>query len=114
MIGTDIIEIARVEAAWKRRGDAFLHKVFTPSEIAHCMKQKRPGAAFAARFCAKEAIVKALGTGFREGIGFHDIEITNDSLGKPTARLSGRFASHNVQISMSHCKEYATAVALTC
>ena len=118
MIGIDIVETSRIKEAEKRTC-GFLEKVFTPSEIAYCQKHKDPYPRFAARFAAKEAIVKALGTGFR-GINFLDIEISHNELGKPIATLSkspiqGKSPeelNQNLQLSLSHTDSYGTAVAI--
>ena len=109
-LGTDIIEIARIEDSIAEFGDHFLKRHFTLVEIAYCLSFKRPAERFAGRFSAKEAIVKALGTGFTK-IGFLDIEIVNNPQGAPVAKV---FPLPNEQfmISISHCKLFATAPAV--
>lgn len=115
-IGTDIIEIERIQGVLERSGDSFLEKLLTPSEKAYCLSYKDYALPVAGRFAAKEAIAKALGCGFGEMLSFHDIEIVNDALGKPIATLSHeaqeRFAYPTIHLSISHCKSHAVAFAL--
>lgn len=119
-VGIDIIEIKRIENAIQRYGSRFLDRIFTAKEQAYCLRHRESARHFAGRFSAKEAVVKALGTGFRNGISWTDIEIVNDESGKPEASLSStlrellgkRFLQPTITISVSHCKEYATAIAL--
>ncbi len=124
-LGNDIIEISRIDRAIKRYGQKFLDKVFTPQEQKYCLKYSESERHFSGRFAAKEAIVKALGSGFREGITWLDIEIVNDSHGKPIPHLSKNlqtqlqlmgkgdgFGSPKILVTISHCKGYATAVAI--
>ena len=88
-IGTDIVNIKRMERSIKKNGNAFKNKVFSKNEIYYCEKKKNPSSFFAKRFAAKEALSKALGTGIRKGINFKNIEITNDNYGKPSIKLKG-------------------------
>lgn len=115
-IGTDIIEIDRIRKSIDSYGDHFLNKLFTEKEIAYCNSKKDPAIHFAARFCAKEAVVKALGTGFGKYIAWKDIEIEKDPLGKPSILLSSKVASSFKNpilfLSISHCKQYATAACI--
>lgn len=115
-IGTDIIEIHRIRESITRHDKHFLDRVFTKDEQTYCQKYQDQAPYYAGRFAAKEAVVKALGTGFRDGISWLDIEIKNDSNGKPEVILSSalalRFKFPKILISISHCKEYATAVAI--
>ena len=116
-VGCDVIEIARVRKAIER--DAFLQRVFAKEEIAYCMSRGAQAAAsFAARFAAKEAVLKALGTGLRGG-ELQEIVITNDALGKPSVQLLGYHAElaaqlgvNNRAISMSHSRETAMAYVI--
>ena len=106
-LGTDIVEIERVRRAIAK--PRFVNKVFTPSEQAW-LEQRGDNAAQSAAglFCAKEAIAKALGTGFGRALGFQDIEIGHTALGAPVVvRPEGQFL-----LSISHCQEYAVATAL--
>jgi len=82
-IGIDIVNIERIESMMARWGDLFLGRVFTEREIVWCQKRTRPPECFAIRFAAKEAFLKAIGRGLRNGIQWTDIEVENDPLGKP-------------------------------
>lgn len=116
-VGCDIIEIERIARAIK--SESFIRRVFTAEEAAYCQRRGRQAAAsFAARFAAKEAVLKALGTGLREG-SLQEIAVDNDGLGKPLVQLSGHFAMlakqlgvKNIQISLSHSRELATAYVI--
>ena len=117
--GIDIIEIARIEDAFARRGSRFRDRVFTESEITYCESLRAKYASYAARFAAKEATFKALGTGWSEGIGWCDVEVTRADSGKPTLRLSGRaleqfkeMGGRQTHLSLSHSKELAVAQVL--
>ncbi len=115
-IGTDIIEIERIKLAIERHGNRFLNRVFTSKEQLYCLQHNFSSVHFAGRFAAKEAIVKALGLGFRKGISWLDIEIINDSNGKPHVILSDQLKaldpSVSILVSISHCRTYATAFAI--
>lgn len=112
-IGNDIIEIARIQTAIDRYQGRFLDRVFTSQEQAYCQSKKEAARHFAGRFAAKEAVVKALGTGFSQGLTWLDVEILNDEAGKPHVYLSFPLKQGaSIMISISHCKEYATAVAV--
>ncbi len=111
-IGTDIVEIVRIERAIAHWGDSFLHRVFTDPELRLCRK-KLPS--LAARFAGKEAIIKALRTK-NKGIGWREIEILSDSGGRPLVHLYGKAQKEandlglgNLAISLSHSREYAIA-----
>ena len=113
-VGCDVIEIARVQKAIVKR--SFMERVFAPEEIAYCESRgKQAAASFAARFAAKEAVLKALGTGLRGG-ELTEIVITNDELGKPSVQLLGyhgqlaaKLGVKKIAISMSHSRETALA-----
>ncbi|MGI5839193.1 MAG: holo-ACP synthase [bacterium] len=116
--GIDIVEIDRIERMVARKGDRFLNRVFTVGEIAYCRRSRRPGARLAARFAAKEAVLKALGLGLRR-MKWADIEIIRDELGKPIVRLSGKAAAvaaergiREIHLSLSHGRDYACAQAI--
>lgn len=115
-LGNDIIEISRIQQVIARFGNKFLDKVFTEWEQNYCHRHRDSARHFAGRFAAKEAIVKALGTGFRAGITWLDIEIKNNNDGKPIVILSQRLQEESghpqILLSISHCREYATAVAI--
>ena len=115
-IGVDLVEVARIEQAIERHGDAFLHRIFTADEFAWCSKMKSPSPHFAARFAAKEAVSKAFGTGIGAQLGWLDIEVLRDDTGKPSVVLHGSGAifaeSRGVQaihLSLSHTATFAVA-----
>lgn len=119
-IGIDIIEVARIQKQIDSESNSFLKKIFTDKEIEYCeSKIKNKAQNFAARFAAKEAFFKALGTGWRDGLSWKDVEIENDELGKPNILLSGK-SKKNIQendiskihISLSHIREIAVAVVI--
>ena len=91
-IGTDIVNVKRMEKSLRRNGDAFKKRIFSKNEIMYCERKKNPSTFYAKRFAAKEALSKALGTGIRKGIDFKNIEISNDNLGKPSIKLRGSTA----------------------
>lgn len=115
-VGIDIIEISRIKKAIARNGKRFLDTLFSANEQEYCLSHKDPAPQFAARFSAKEAAVKALGVGFRDGIEWHDFEIIHDVHGKPFLKLSvkieTRFDKPCLHLSLSHSKEYATAIVV--
>jgi holo-[acyl-carrier protein] synthase len=88
-IGTDLVDIRRIERAIERHGERFLNRIFTETERARAERRVNVAATYAKRFAAKEACAKALGTGFRQGVFFRDIGVTNLPSGKPTLRLAG-------------------------
>ncbi len=88
-IGVDMLEIARMERTMRRR-PSFLRRVFTEEERAYCDACARPAEHYAARFAAREAVVKALGTGFSNGVGFSDVSVTTDAQGRPRALQSAQ------------------------
>jgi holo-[acyl-carrier protein] synthase len=96
-LGEDLVEIMRIEKLIKEKGDSFLSKCFTKDEIDKASNHKdepRRMAYYAKRFAAKEACLKALGTGMREGLRWHDMQIGNDNLGRPVLKVSGGVAAH--------------------
>ena len=113
-IGTDIIEISRIEKAINRT-KTFKEKVYSEKEIEHIEKKKNSYASYAGRFAAKEAFSKAMGTGVR-GFLLKDIEILNDELGKPVVYLYNEIKKLaeglKIQISISHSKEYAVSTVV--
>ena len=114
-IGCDIIEVSRIKHVLEKHGDHFKDRTFTDTEKTYCDSKREPERHYAVRFAGKEAVAKALGCGFGEQLSFLDVEISNDASGKPTAVLSEAARKrHNhptILISLSHCKEYAQAVA---
>ncbi|PIS03045.1 MAG: holo-ACP synthase [Chlamydiae bacterium CG10_big_fil_rev_8_21_14_0_10_42_34] len=115
-LGNDIIEIERVRKSIERHGQHFLNRLFLQKEQDYCYKYKDPVPHFAGRFSAKEAVAKALGTGFGSELSWHDIEILGDEHGKPTVHLSAaakeRFNNPHLLVSISHSASHATAVAI--
>ena len=108
-LGVDITLIDRMEAAIARRGRALLERVFTPAEIRYCEKHRHSAERFAGRFAAKEAAMKALGTGWSRGVRWVDIEVVREPSGKPTLKLSGATRAianglgvKNIAISITH------------
>lgn len=96
-LGEDLVEITRIAALIDSKGDRFLAKCFTPSEIDQAKKHTSPdrmNAYYAKRYAAKEACLKALGTGMREGLSWHDMSVGNDEWGRPVLTLSGGVAAH--------------------
>ena len=120
--GIDIIEISRIKEAIEKNGEAFLNKVYTKKEIEYCEAHKVVKYQhYAARFAAKEAVAKFLGTGFNGKFDFSDIEVKNDGKGKPKVTLlNGALDLFNekgykeISISISHSKEYATSIVIGC
>ncbi len=117
-IGSDIVEIKRVREIIERRGQSFLERIFTHAEIGYCFLAKDASIRFAGRFAAKEAVLKALGTGLR-GVRWQDIEIVRDSFGKPMVRLTAGAASlaesqkiTEIFLTISHSRNYAIAYAV--
>ena len=115
-LGLDIAEIDRVEAAIARHGVAFLDRVYTPREVAYCERHKHKYERYAARFAAKEAAMKALGTGWRRGVRWRDIEVANAPSGKPTLNLAGfarqfadRLGVKEISLSITHSGNLALA-----
>lgn len=116
-LGIDIIEIHRIKKSIEQYGDKFLNKVFTPEEIKYCNSKFNKFQHFAARFAAKEAVYKALASGWQTGLRWKDIEIQNDASGMPSINSTGKlklFLSDSAQlrISISHSENYVTSVAI--
>jgi holo-[acyl-carrier protein] synthase len=118
-IGTDIVECLRIGRMIERHGELFLHRVYTDREIRYCQQRRRAVEHFAGRWAAKEAILKALGSGWRRGLDWTDIEIRHDDEGKPQVHLGGGVRDlaqslrvHDILASISHCRAYAVGHAL--
>ncbi|GDY07873.1 holo-[acyl-carrier-protein] synthase [Planctomycetia bacterium] len=118
-LGTDIVEVSRISSMIERHGDSFVNRIFTPGEIAYCQQRKFSAEPFAGRWAAKEAVMKALGTGFIQGTHFQEIEVVTEESGRPRVALHGstaELAKHlgigEILVTMSHCREYATATAI--
>lgn len=114
--GIDIIEIGRIRNSIDRYKNHFLNKIFTPKEQEYCKRYRDATPHLAGRFAAKEAVAKALGTGISAGLSFLDIEIESDPKGKPQIILSEAsqklFGNPQFLLSITHCREYAAAIAI--
>jgi holo-[acyl-carrier protein] synthase len=116
-IGTDIVDIARIESAITEYGEAFLRRIFTPVEQAYCDSYAHGKMAhYAARFAVKEAFSKAIGTGITKGFAFKDVGIVNQKGGKPCIVLSGNmldtWGAYTVHVSISHTDTVAMAIVI--
>jgi holo-[acyl-carrier protein] synthase len=114
--GIDLTEIGRIQQSVERYGQRFLNRVYTPAEQAYCLRKRNSAESLAARFAAKEAGAKALGTGIQHGVNWLEIEVVREPSGKPTLRFHGRaaeFASRlgvtRAALSITHTKELAMA-----
>lgn len=117
--GVDVIEVARIRRAAERFGRRFLERIFTSAEIAYVERKHNRWERYAARFAAKEAGMKALGTGLRRGVRWRDFEVSNQASGKPTLRLHGEAARiadglgvRQAHLSITHTRESAVAVVI--
>ncbi|MBX3432633.1 MAG: holo-ACP synthase [Pirellulales bacterium] len=118
-IGTDIIECLRIAQMIERHGDLFLRRVFTEAEVEYCSAKKASTQHYAGRWAAKEAVLKALGTGWIRGIGWRDVEVSHRPGGAPQAELHAgarevaeRRGIEQVHLSISHCRSHAVAYAI--
>jgi holo-[acyl-carrier protein] synthase len=115
-LGVDVVEIDRVKSVVDRWGDHFLRKIFTDKEIAYSLSKRNSVQHLAARFAVKEAVAKALATGWQGGFRWKDIEVGNDASGKPTVALGGelgtRLAGANIHVSISHSDSVVVGVAI--
>ena len=118
-IGTDIVECLRIAQMIERHGEVFLQRVYTTREIEYCSTRKAATQHYAGRWAAKEAVLKAMGTGWARGISWRDIEIRNDEGGRPRIALGGgarevceTLGLADMLISISHCRSHATAYAI--
>jgi holo-[acyl-carrier protein] synthase len=118
-LGTDLMEISRIERSYERYGDAFLQRVFTPGEIAYCMAKKNFAESLAARFAAKEAGAKALGTGISRGVSWRELEVKRQPGQRPELHLNGRAAEvaarlgiKRLSLSLSHSRTDSIAIVV--
>jgi holo-[acyl-carrier protein] synthase len=118
-LGTDLIETSRVQQSIDRFGERFLERIFSAGEIAYCKRKKNAAESFAARFAAKEAGAKALGTGISHGVNWKEFEVKREASGKPSLHLNGRAAElaggmgvKRIQLSLTHSRELAMAVVV--
>ncbi len=117
--GVDLVEVERIAHSIERFGDRFLSRIFTPGEIAYCSRKRNQAESFAARFAAKEAAAKALGTGMNFGVTWREIEVGRSATGRPRLELSGhalRFAQQNgvrtISLSLTHTAASAIAMVI--
>jgi len=117
--GVDITEVPRIKASVERFGQRFLSRVFTPEELRYCLAKPNSAERLAARFAAKEAGLKAIGTGLRHGITWQDVEVVRLPGQRPNLRYSGkaaeyaeRLGSKRVHLSLSHTAEQAIAYVI--
>ena len=114
--GVDIAEVPRIAAAIERFGDRFIQRIYTDDEIRYCESKANKAERYAARFAAKEAAMKAIGTGLRGGITWHDVEVTREPSGRPTltfhgvaAEVAARLGMKRAHLSLSHTVDHAIA-----
>jgi len=115
--GIDIIEIDRIKESVDKFGDHFLNKIYTKTELEYCLKKSSKYQHLAARFAAKEAVYKALTTGWHEAATWQDIEITNEPNGMPIVTLKGKLKTFlstdkSLKISISHSRDYVACIAI--
>jgi holo-[acyl-carrier protein] synthase len=115
-LGIDIAEVARVKAAIERHGETFLRRLYTPKEREYCERFKNKYERYAGRFAAKEAAMKALGTGWSRGVRWVDVEVVREKGGRPTLKLAGeasnvaqRMGVKNIALSITHTADQAFA-----
>ncbi|HEX4229196.1 MAG TPA: holo-ACP synthase [Bryobacteraceae bacterium] len=118
-IGTDLAEVPRIRKSVERYGERFLHRVYTDRERAYASRKANWAESYAARFAAKEAGMKAIGTGLRRGVTWKDFEVVNERSGRPTLNLSGvarevadKIGARQITISLTHTSEMAFAVVI--
>ena len=121
-IGTDIVNIKRIEKSLKKHNYKFKNRIFSKHEIDYCENKKNPSAFYAKRFAAKEALSKALGTGIRKGVNLRNIEIFNNTYGKPSIRLKGgidnylkkkiKNKKYHIHVSLSDDRPWAQATVI--
>lgn len=118
-IGSDLAEVGRIKRSLARWGDRFLNRVYTDRERAYAARKANAAERFAARFAAKEAGMKAIGTGWNFGVTWKDFEVVNESSGRPTLRLNGvakqiaaTLGVRQISISLTHTAEIAFAVVI--
>jgi holo-[acyl-carrier protein] synthase len=117
--GVDVVEIPRIRRITEKPADRFIHRVFTPSEQQYCRAHRDPAPHFAARFAAKEALFKALGTGWAQGVAWQNAEVLREGQEAPILVLHGealRFSeamgTKKIHLSLSHADSYAIAMVI--
>ena len=115
-LGVDMEEISRIDEAIKRHGQTFLQRIYTPAEITYCERHRDKAERYTGRFAAKEATMKALGTGWSKGVRWRDIEVTRKPGGRPTILLHGiarehadRLGARHFSLSLTHTGNFALA-----
>ncbi len=115
-LGVDIAEVGRIKAAIERHGETFLRRLYTPAEREYCERFKNKYERYAGRFAAKEAAMKALGTGWSRGVRWVDVEVVRQRGGRPTVKLHGeagniadRLSVKNISLSITHTADQAFA-----
>lgn len=118
-IGTDLAEVGRIRESIERFGDRFLNRIYTPGERSYALSKANSAERFAARFAAKEAGMKAIGTGWSRGVTWQDFSVVNEPSGRPTLHLTGvarevadRLGVKTLSVSLTHTKEVAFAVVI--
>lgn len=106
--GIDLVEIGRIQKSMDRYGQRFLDRVYTAAEQAYCLRKRKSAESFAARFAAKEAGAKALGTGITNGVNWLEIEVSREPGGRPTLHFHGRAAEFAARLGTAH-----TALSIT-
>lgn len=118
-VGVDIVEIERFRGALQRQQDRFLQRIFTQAEQDYCRAHRDPVPHYAARFAAKEALFKALGTGWAKGVSWKDAEVARTSMGAPVLKLHGQaqnlslsLGTRAAHLSLSHSHDFAVAIVI--
>jgi holo-[acyl-carrier protein] synthase len=115
-IGIDLVSVQRIKAGLDKFPERFRSRIFTKNEIAFCETRQHKELSYAARFAAKEAFSKALGTGLRGKISWQDIEVVDNELSRPSLIISGKalkyLGNRKVHVSLSHTEDYATALVV--
>ncbi|MGZ3592680.1 MAG: holo-ACP synthase [Syntrophales bacterium] len=118
-IGTDLVEVSRIERILKKWGDRFLQRVYANDEIEYCRNKAFPAIHFAARFAAKESFLKSLGIGLGMGVKLREIEVRNNELGSPVLKVNRKLGNildnlgvNAIHVSMTHTREHAHAIVV--
>ena len=115
--GIDLVEIARIQMSMDRFGQRFLDRVYTAAEQAYCLRKRKAAESFAARFAAKEAGAKALGTGISHGVNWMEIEVAREAGGRPTLQFHGRAAKYAARLGARRAAlsiTHTTTLAMAC
>lgn len=114
-VGVDIVDVRRIRKSYEKYGEKFLRRVLTENEIKYCTKKKDMMPSVAARFAAKEAVSKAIGSGVSGGFSWKSVEVVNDEHGRPSLRVLDKalgISDNDLRISLSHSGDYAVAFVL--